>query len=102
VRRIRHHACLGLWSGNNEIEMILRLFTSEDPMFKDIQQQIKQAFDFSALEAAMEQIVKEYLKLFDETIPDLLKEIDPQTSYVRSSPSSVKLFGNDFDRGDCH
>ncbi|MDR0999493.1 MAG: glycoside hydrolase family 2 protein [Clostridiales bacterium] len=102
ARRIRHHACLGLWSGNNEIEMILRLFTGDDPMFKDIQQQIRQAFDFSGLEDAIEQIIKEYLKLFDETIPDLLKEIDPQTSYVRSSPSGVKLFGNDFDRGDCH
>ena len=77
--RIRHHACLGVISGNNEIEEFA-------VWWKD------------------EQLKKGYLELFEKTIPDVLNEICPEIPYVPSSPSS---FGgiNDPDNenyGDNH
>ena len=32
VRRLRHHACLGLWCGNNGIETIYGFYTGNAPM----------------------------------------------------------------------
>jgi len=99
VKRIRHHACLGLWSGNNEIEIIIEMFTSKtEPMFQIIQEYFN-----CKLDAAGEDLVKEeYKKLFAEVIPELLKELDPQTSYVRNSPSNDEFFERIENRGDSH
>ena len=37
IRRIRHHACLALWCGNNEMEMFMdnNLWTSEKRLKAD-------------------------------------------------------------------
>ena len=84
VRRIRHHACLGLWCGNNEMESAWVYWGwSErfDPHLK-----------------------ADYTRQFDYVLPELMQELDSQTFYWRSSPSS----GGDFDdpddenRGDRH
>ncbi len=99
VKRIRHHACLGLWNGNNEIETILEIFISDAPLF----QAIRNALKYPKLNADEERRVKdEFIKLFAEVIPDLLKELDPQTSYVRCSPSNDVYFKHDENRGDSH
>ena len=99
VKRIRHHACLGLWNGNNEIETIIEIFISEAPLF----QAIREALKYPKLNADEESLVKkEFIKLFAEVIPDLLKELDPQTSYVRCSPSNDVYFGQNENRGDSH
>jgi len=84
VIRIRHHACLGLWCGNNEMEMG---WVGWDGV-KD---------HHPALKA-------DYVKLFESLIPNILKETDPQTFYWPSSPSSGGSFDspNDPDRGDVH
>lgn len=99
VKRIRHHACLGLWNGNNEIETIIEMFVSTtEPLFQNIQARFK-----CKLDAAAEQLVKEeYKKLFTEVIPELLEELDPQTSYVRSSPSNDVFFERIENTGDSH
>lgn len=99
VKRIRHHACLGLWSGNNEIETIIEMFTSKtEPLFQGIQEHFN-----CSLNAAEESLVKEeYKKLFAEVIPELLKELDPNTSYVRSSPSNDEFFERLENKGDSH
>ncbi|WP_313256755.1 beta-mannosidase [Lacrimispora sp.] len=82
VKRIRHHACLGLWCGNNEMEMFI---SGNQWIRKPIQK-------------------TEYLIMNERIIPELLKEYDPDTFYWPSSPSS----GGDFDapnypdRGDVH
>jgi len=82
VRRIRHHACLGLWCGNNEMET--------QTLDKAWEPSIKQKYD--------------YIKLFEYIIPQVLKEEDPVTFYWPSSPSSGGNFDNpwDEDRGDTH
>lgn len=82
VRRIRHHACLGLWCGNNEMET-----QTLDKAWKPSD---KQKYD--------------YIKLFEYIIPKILEEEDPGTFYWPSSPSSGGNYDNPWDenRGDTH
>ncbi|MCL2879722.1 MAG: glycoside hydrolase family 2 protein, partial [Treponema sp.] len=88
IRRIRHHACLGLWCGNNEMEIFA------DQGWFD---QTKHAVSFQQLKA-------DYIKIFEYIIPQICKKLDPQTFYWPSSPSSGGCFDkpNDPDRGDVH
>ena len=82
IRRIRHHACLGLWCGNNEIEM----FVEQNMCACGPGQKA------------------DYIKMFEYIFPKILKEHDPQTFYWPASPSSGGGFDapNDPDRGDTH
>lgn len=82
VRRIRHHASLGLWCGNNEMET--------QTLDKAWQPSNKQKYD--------------YIKLFEYIIPKILEEEDPVTFYWPSSPSSGGNFDNPWDenKGDTH
>ncbi len=82
VHRIRHHACLGLWCGNNEMET-----QTLDKCWKPSQ---KQFYD--------------YIKLYEYIIPQILRREDPHTFYWPSSPSSGGNFDNPWDenRGDTH
>lgn len=82
VRRIRHHACLGLWCGNNEMET-----QTLDGAWRPSE---KQKYD--------------YIKLFEYIIPKILKEEDPAAFYWPSSPSSGGNYDNPWDenRGDTH
>ncbi len=82
IRRIRHHASLGLWCGNNEMEM-----------FVDV-----------GLWSSKATAKSEYIKLFEYILPKLVKQHDPQTFYWPASPSSGGGFDqpNDPSRGDVH
>ncbi len=82
VRRIRHHACLGIWCGNNEMET--------QTLDGAWQPSIKQKCD--------------YIKIFEYIIPKILEEEDPVTFYWPSSPSSGGNYDNPWDenRGDTH
>lgn len=66
VIRLRNHPSLGLWCGNNEIES---------------------AWEYWGLPEDKE-AQRDYLILFEEIIPDILKKYDPDTFYWPSSPSS--------------
>lgn len=82
ILRIRNHACLGLWCGNNEIESAWEGWGwGEDP-------------DARA----------DYLRLFEDIIPGILRELDPETFYWPSSPSSGGGFHNSSSNlaGDMH
>ena len=84
VRRIRHHACLALWCGNNELEMQR---VTEDP---------KRRFPFTW---------KEYGELFDKLLVKILREEDPDTDYWPSSPHSPVGDRRDYNNphsGDAH
>ena len=82
VRRLRHHASLGLWCGNNEMEM-----------FVDSRE-----YDCTPRQAA------DYIRMYEYIIPMVLQEYDPDTFYWPASPSSGGGFDfpNDPDRGDVH
>lgn len=84
MKRIRHHASLGIWCGNNEVEEAW-VYWGDMP-----DEDYKHKAD--------------YIKLFEFIIPELAKELDPQTFYWSSSPSSGGGFNEprNPDEGDMH
>ena len=84
VRRLRHHASLGLWCGNNELES---------------------AWDHWGISETHSPLLKgDYIKQFEYVLPKVTKAEDQATFYWPSSPSSGGCLDNpdDHDRGDCH
>lgn len=83
VKRLRHHASLGLWCGNNEMEDFVNQRNSW---------------------VTKPQEVRDYLFMYERIIPEVLREYDPQTFYWPSSPSSGGSFDDpqDPNRGDVH
>ena len=59
IKRLRHHASLGLWCGNNEMEM-----------FVDERCWVTKPSE-----------VRDYLFMYERVIPEVLREYDPQTFY---------------------
>lgn len=84
IRRLRHHACIGLWCGNNELEWG---WSGWDMGFGN---KLSDKAD--------------YLKLFEWILPRTVKEVDPDRFYWLASPSSGGSFDdpNDQNRGDVH
>ena len=84
IRRLRHHASLALWCGNNEIEeAIVRTPHSWFPSLRSR---------------------GDYHTLFQHIIPKIVQAEDPQSFYWPSTPSSGG-YGDDPaspDRGDTH
>ena len=82
VKRIRHHASLALWCGNNEMEDFQTGFGYNGTL----------------------QLRADYIKMFEYLIPAVLRETDPDTFYWPSSPSSGGGFdkANDPNHGDVH
>ncbi len=82
IRRLRHHASLGLWCGNNEMEMF----------------QVDGMFECSPVTKA------HYIRMFEHILPHVLRREDPDAFYWPASPSSGGSFvePNAPDRGDVH
>ena len=82
IKRIRHHASLGLWCGNNEMEM----FVDQMQWVNTLKQKA------------------DYIKMYEYIFPQILKDLDPETFYWPASPSSGGSFDkpNDPDRGNVH
>ena len=82
VRRLRHHACIGLWCGNNELETQTE-YNSWHPSEK-------QRYD--------------YIKMYEYLFPKLIAQEDPDAFYWPSSPSSGGNFedSNEENMGDAH
>jgi beta-mannosidase len=84
VRRLRHHACLALWCGNNELEQGL----------------VGEAWSERQMSWA------DYGRLFDTLLPEVVRRLDPARDYWPCSPHTPppgerKDF-NDPTRGDAH
>ena len=71
IKRLRHHASLALWCGNNEMEMFVKEGTWVTKPTE----------------------VRDYLLMYERIIPEVLREYDPDTFYWPASPSS----GGSFD-----
>lgn len=82
IKRIRHHACLGVICGNNEIETGLADWHIEDST----------------------KYKTDYIKQFEILLPETVKKAAPDIFYWPSSPSSGGCFDvpNDENRGDVH
>lgn len=83
IKKLRHHACMGLWSGNNEVEMMFTLCTSPAPEIV----KFREALGIPDLSPYVEKFQADYDAIFKDLLPSLLKDMDPQASYVTSSPS---------------
>ncbi|MFI3171090.1 MAG: glycoside hydrolase family 2 protein [Eubacteriales bacterium] len=84
MKRLRHHACIALWCGNNELEWGWSgwdMGFGNDPYHK-----------------------ADYIKQFEWVLPQIAKEVDPDRFYWLASPSSGGSFDNpnDENRGDVH
>ena len=84
IQRLRHHACLGIWCGNNEMESAWDHWGG----FKDHSRKLK----------------ADYIKMFEYIIPKIKEEEDKETFYWPSSPSSGGSFHipDSPDHGDTH
>ena len=82
LKRIRHHASLGLMCGNNEMEQFVkeRTWVSKDSEVRD------------------------YIIMYERIMPKLMKKYAPQIFYWPASPSSGGSFDDprDENRGDVH
>jgi len=85
VRRIRHHACLALWCGNNELEcgLVGEKWTDKCMSLED------------------------YNRLFNEAIAQVVKAEDPQRDYWPGSPHTPDVALTDWKTprsrsGDAH
>ncbi len=83
IKRLRNHPSLVIWVGNNEIE--------EGWLYWGFDKFVPQYRPF-------------YTKLFEETLPQLVKQYDPSRPYWPSSPSSGGGFEDPQspDYGDSH
>lgn len=84
VKRLRHHASLGLWCGNNEIESAWAYWGN--------------------YQTQSQYLRADYIKQFEYILPKALKKADDQTFFWPSSPSSGGCFDEPGaeNRGDTH
>ena len=86
LERIRHHACLGLICGNNEIEWHFH--------------------DYVTLSGRSdrEHLASVYSEIFETSLPRIVQEVSDELPYIPSSPTSGGGFNdpNGESCGDCH
>lgn len=86
VRRLRNHACLALWCGNNEILYGWNCWGWQDmfkPEFRD-------------------KLWEAYQRIFHDILPGAVQAHDPKTPYWASSPSTYDNQPPDRKSGDEH
>ncbi|MBQ8497912.1 MAG: glycoside hydrolase family 2 protein [Clostridia bacterium] len=85
LKRIRHHACLGLLCGNNEMEEALVYWSSCRP-------------------SKTQKVIDDYLFLYEDLLPKICSEYAPDIFYWPASPSSHGGFDDPRNEnvGDMH
>lgn len=88
VKRLRHHPSIVLWCGNNESDEAFKNWGWQKSMNMTKQDSIR--------------LWKDYVRLFQDSIPKWIKEVDDKRPYISSSP----LFGwgkeKSIKEGDSH
>ena len=72
IKRLRNHPCLALWCGNNEVDMAIKHW------------QWPEKFGYS--QELYQRLKQDYIRLFDQCLPDAVQQLDSQRFYLRSSP----------------
>lgn len=88
ISRLKNHPCIALWCGNNEI----------DEGWKNWGWQ-KQ---FGYTKKDSEKIWKDYLKIFEGIIPEVLENVLPSASYIPTSPKIGWGHAESLKVGDSH
>lgn len=89
VRRLRNHACIALWCGNNECL---------DAWFN---WNWKSTYD-KENSAYSEKMWEQFKNQYFVTLPDVVKELQPETCYRKSSPYSDDEGTRNHTVGDMH
>lgn len=74
IKRLRNHACLAMWCGNNEVDMGIARWDWPEK--------------FGYSEPLFQQLKQDYCRLFGTLLPGLVQELDASRFYLRSSPIS--------------
>ncbi len=88
VKRLRNHACLALWCGNNETEMGIEFW------------HWPKTFNYS--DELYQKLKVDYDLLFKQVLPEMVLALDPARFYFSSSPIGFWENKADDNRGDNH
>jgi beta-mannosidase len=86
VRRLRHHTCLALWCGNNEVHEAWFNWGWQDPLTED----------------QRARIWEDYQAIFHRILPQVVSENDPARYYWPSSPKFSRGSYRGLREGDNH
>ncbi|GGO64799.1 beta-mannosidase [Bowmanella pacifica] len=86
VKRLRNHPCLALWCGNNEVDMGIKHW------------QWPEKFGYS--DALYARLKDDYIRLFDQCLPEAVAKLDAGRFYLRSSP--IGFWEEDMDHMGNH
>lgn len=88
IKRLRDHASIALWCGNNEMNELWHNWGYQ------------KAFNYSEQDSI--DTWNDYLKIFDQMLPGLVRQLAPKTNYLESSP--VHGWGREesMTHGDSH
>lgn len=88
VKRLRHHKSIVLWCGNNEVDEAWNRWGWQSQ------------FKINANDST--KLWNDYKKLFQDSIPKWLKEVDPSRPYISSSPKLGWGVRESITEGDSH
>jgi len=88
VKRLRHHKSIVLWCGNNEIDEAFNRWGWQ------------KSFRISPADSA--KLWNDYTRLFRDSIPKWLKEVDNSRPYISTSPKAGWGVPSSFTEGDSH
>lgn len=88
AKRLRHHKSIVLWCGNNEVDEAFNRWGWQ------------KSFKISATDSA--KLWNDYTRLFRDSIPTWLKEVDPGRPYISSSPKLGWGVKESLSEGDSH
>ncbi len=99
IKRLRHHASLALWCGNNEMEQF-----QYEGMRAEAFLPVLHPGQPNPFGPRRPSHMADYIKMFEHLLPQLCQEYDPQRFYWPASPSSGGALDdpNDPNRGDTH
>jgi beta-mannosidase len=88
IKRLRDHASLALWCGNNEINELWHNWG------------YRKAYQYSYQDSV--NVWADYQKIFNGLLPRLVNEFNPETSYLESSPAIGWGHNESMNTGDSH
>lgn len=88
IRRLRHHKCIVLWCGNNEIDEAWHNWGWQE--------------QFHLSDADSAKMWQDYKHLFEELLPQLVKEHDGTRPYIATSPMHGWGRKESMTEGDSH
>lgn len=88
IIRLRNHPSIALWCGNNEVDEAWHNWGWQ------------KSLGYSENDSS--KLWNDYLLLFEDILPEKVKELDPQISYVPSSPANGWGRSKAYTEGDVH